>query len=145
MRYSISLMVLAASSMLALAACGSDDDTAGIDSEEAWCATMVELDGLMDSENSTDDFAAEQAVYKQANDEVQLLITDIDVVDESVRSDIRATLEWVGGITAALSDAPDETAADAALAPFFESFPGDDDSLGGAPWILDTCGVDIND
>ncbi len=145
MRNSITVLTLVGSSLLALSACGSDDGSDGIAGEQEWCATIGDVDDLLASADSIDDFADARAVYEQAGGDVQRLIAAVDVVDESVRSDVTTTLQWVAELTSAIADAPDEAAADAALAPFFESFPGTDDRLPGDAWILETCGVDIND
>ncbi len=146
MRSSLIILALAGSSLLTLSACGSDDDSGGgIYTREDWCDGIGEVDDLLAEADSIDDFAEGQAVYEEVNGQVEDLIDGVDVVDESVRTDVTATFQWVADLTAALSDAPDEAAAEAALTPFFESFPGEEDSLGGATWILGTCGVDIND
>ncbi len=145
MRHSLRALALVGSSLIALSACGSDDSADNVDGRAAWCATIDDVDGLLASSDADgSEFASRQAIYEQVNGEVEELIAGVETVDESARDDVTNTLEFVADLTAAIVDAPDEAAADAALVPIFESLP-EGDGLPGHGWILETCGVDIND
>ena len=88
--------------------------------------------------------AAQQAAAENARRLIVQLSAATDQVDESVRDDTEATLDVVRQVTEAIVGSSDEADADAAVAAVFES----SSETAGSPadaWILDTCGVDIND
>ena len=145
MRHSLIALAIVGPSLIVLSACGSDESPDTLDDQATWCAGIEEVDGVLASADTDgSDFVSRQAIYEQVNEEVQHLIAGVDVVDESVRAAVTTTLEFVADLTAAIVDAADEAAADAALAPLFESLP-DAEGMPGDAWIFETCGVDIND
>lgn len=137
-------LALVGSSVLAVTACGSDDTTDGLAGQDEWCTVVGEVDDVLASTDPSEDFAAAKSASERVNGDVRELIASIDVVDESVRDDVGETLQFVADFTAAIADASDQGAAEAALVPIFESLPEGGDETSRA-WILETCGVDISD
>jgi hypothetical protein len=115
----------------------------GIGSQEEWCAVVDELDALFAANDEEGEFAAQQAIVENARRLLTQLSASTEFVDESVRAEVEETVAMTLEFSAAIAGAPDEAAAEAALAPLYESSPEGEEIA--AAWISDTCGVDIND
>lgn len=115
----------------------------GIGSQDEWCAVVGEVDELFAANDEEEEFATQQGIVENARRLLKQLSASTEFVDDSVRADVDETVAMTLEFSAVIAQAADEAAAEAALAPLFESAPeGEEDA---AAWILDTCGVDIDD
>ncbi len=115
----------------------------GIASQEEWCAVVGEVDELFSANDEEEEFATQQGIVENARRLLTQLSASTEFVDDSVRADVDETVAMTLEFSAALAGAADEAAAEAALAPLFGSSPEGEEAA--AAWILDTCGVDIDD
>ena len=114
----------------------------GIGSRDEWCAVVGEVDGLFAASDEEEEFAAQQGIVENARRLLTQLGASTEFVDESVRADVEETVAMTLEFSAAIAGAADESAAEAALAPLYESSPEGEEEA--SAWILDTCGVDID-
>ena len=104
---------------------------------------MKEIDDLFEEiDSSSDEFAVKQIGYENIRRLGVQMAAGLDVVDADSRADVEATAAFVDAMTSAFVDASDIGEAEKALVPVFETMEG---GLPGGEWILDNCGVDINE
>jgi hypothetical protein len=114
----------------------------GIASQEEWCAVVGEVDELFAASDEEEEFATQQGIVENARRLLTQLSASTEFVDDSARADVDETVAMALGFSAAIAQAADEAAAEAALAPLYESSPEGEEEA--SAWILDTCGVDID-
>lgn len=114
----------------------------GISDQAAWCDVIGEVDELFDAiDNGSNDFATKQAGYENIRRLVAQLEHGIDHTDPSARDDLVDTLAFAKELTRAVVEADDADAAEKAVQPLFDRT---NESLPGAEWMRDTCGIDID-
>lgn len=114
----------------------------GIEDLEQWCAVIGEVDEMFDvTDNSDDDFLTKQAAYANIGRLVSQLHDGLEFVDAGSRDVVTTAVEGVQEFTHILATATDEADADAQLTPIFE---GEDFTTPAAPYIRETCGVDVD-
>lgn len=113
----------------------------GIASQQEWCAVVGEVDELFAASDEEEEFATQQGIVENARRLLTQLSASTEFVDDSVRADVDETVAMALGFSAAIAQAADEAAAEAALAPLYESSPEGEEEA--SAWILGTCGVDI--
>ena len=118
--------------------------TVGVTTQEQWCDVVADVDEMFTQADSDgEDFAVRQVTYGNIVRLIAQLTDGIDVVAEGVRDDVTAAIATGSQIAAAFADAPDESAAGVALEEIFGA-EGADAMAEAAPWINETCGVDID-
>ena len=116
--------------------------TVGIDDQEQWCAVVGEVDAMFEAtDNSDDDFPTKQLAYENIRRLLSQLQDGLDVVDVDAREAVSAAIDQTVAITEVLATAEDEADAEQRLAPLWEA---EDHTAAAAPWIDETCGVDID-
>ncbi len=115
----------------------------GIASQDEWCTVVGEVDELFAANDEEEEFAVQQGIFENARRLLTQLSASTEYVDDSARADVEGTVLMTVEFSAAIAGAADEAAAEAALAPLFESSPEGEEEA--SAWILDTCGVDIDD
>lgn len=117
--------------------------TAGISDQEEWCGAIGEVDELFTAADTNgDDFATRQIEYENLHRLIAQLDGAIDKVDAVARNDVAGALQVGLAITAAFVEGTDESSAFEKVQGILQS--GEDALAAGAPWITETCGVDIN-
>jgi hypothetical protein len=114
----------------------------GIAGQEEWCAVVGEVDELFAASDEEAEFATQQEIVENARRLLTQLSASTEFVDDSVRADVDETVAMALGFSAMIAQAADEAAAEAALAPLYESSPEGQEEA--SAWILDTCGVNID-
>lgn len=114
----------------------------GIGSQDEWCAVVGEVDELFAANDEEEEFATQQGIVENARRLLTQLSASTEFVDDSVRADVDETIATALNYSAAIAQAADEAAAEAALAPLYE--PSPEGAEEASSWILDTCGVDID-
>ena len=118
--------------------------TVAVATLDEWCAVVAEVDAMFSAtDNSGDDFAVKQVAYGNLVRLIAQLTDGLDVVDADVRDDIGAAIASASQIASAFADAPDADAAMTAIEEIFGA-RGADTMTEAAPWILETCDVDID-
>lgn len=114
----------------------------GITDQAGWCDVIGQVDELFDTiDNGDGDFAAKQAGYENIRRLVAQLEDGLDHTDPAARADLAATLAFARALTTAVVEADDADAAEKAVQPLFDRT---NESLPGAEWMRDTCGIDID-
>lgn len=117
--------------------------TAGISSPEEWCDVVGETDVLFEEvDTGGEDFPARQVGYENLRRLFAQLDDGIDHVDAETRDAVAAAVEAGAAITTAFIDAPDENVANEQVQEIIQSAGPTLEAA--SPWIVDTCGVDIN-
>ncbi len=115
----------------------------GITDKDGFCDVVKEMDDLFEEvDSSSDEFAVKQIGYENIRRLGVQMAAGLDVVDADSRDDVEATAAFVDAVTSAFVDAADIGEAETALVPVFGTV---EEGLPGGEWILDNCGVDIND
>ena len=96
----------------------------------------------LSASDEEEEFTAQQGIVENARRLLTQLSASTEFVDDSARADVDETVAMTLEFSAAIAQAADEAAAEAALAPLFESSPEGEEEA--SAWILDTCGVDID-
>ncbi len=129
---------------VALAATDTVSLTVGVTSQEEWCSTIGEVDDLFEQGDSGLDFADAKIIYENTRRLLAQLDEAVDVVEADVRGDLAETIDFASEFTTVLANAESPAEAEAELEQIFASLP-DDETLPGSDWILDACGVDVED
>ena len=108
----------------------------GIESQDEWCAVVGEVDELFSASDEEEEFTAQQGIVENARRLLTQLSASTEFVDDSARADVAETVAMTLEFSAAIVQAADEAAAEAALAPLFESSPEGEEEA--SAWILDT-------
>jgi hypothetical protein len=117
----------------------------GIGAEDEWCAVVGEVDErFLEADTSEEDFPVRQALYAGINRLVAQLVDGIDQVDVEAREDVLGALDFASDITAVIVDAADQDEADSGIDAFFGE-RHDSEFPEAETWILDHCGVAIDD
>ncbi len=95
----------------------------GIGRLDEWCAVVGEVDELFAAGDEAAEFATQQRTFENARLLLAQLSASTEFVDDSVRADVVETVAMTLEFSAAIAQAADEAAAEAALAPLFESSP----------------------
>ncbi len=115
----------------------------GIDELDEWCAVVGEVDELFTTtDNSSDEFPVKQVSYENIGRLLAQLEDGLDLVEDAARPAVATSVDWATRLTDAFVAATDEQDAGRLLEPLFAT--SEEDSGAGAPWILDTCGIDID-
>lgn len=116
---------------------------AGISSPEEWCDVVGETDVLFEEvDTNGEDFPLRQVGYENLRRLFAQLDEAIDQVDAETRDAVVAALDVGTAITTAFIDASDEEEAAAQVQGIIQSAGPTFEAA--SPWIVDTCGVDIN-
>lgn len=130
---------------VALAATDKLTVNVGIDDRDEWCAVSGEADELFEAARGrTVDFQVRQAGYENGRRLMAQLAEAIDQVDANAAVGVTAYLDVASRIATAFVDADDEDGAIAAMKETFGT-EGIQSDGPGATWILDTCGIDVDD
>jgi hypothetical protein len=117
----------------------------GINSTEEWCTVVEQLDDMfLATDTSDDEFSVKQLGYANIGRLIAQLQDGLEYVDPAVREDLDASLVFVASLVDAMVAAPDAATADQDVSAVFESAPQGGEHPGDA-WILEQCGVAIDD
>ena len=117
----------------------------GITDVRQWCAVIEEIDELFtDGDINSDDFAAVQLAAENIRRLIEQLDDAIDVVDADARPDVAEELAFGRTFTTAFIEAEDPDEAWAAMEEELGA-EGQESDGAGSTWILENCGVDIDD
>ena len=127
----------------AMAATDTVTVTAAIRSRDEWCKVIGEVDTLFtEADTNGDEFAVRQVSYENLHRLIEQLDGAIEHVDAGVRADVAAAMKAGMSITEAFIEGADEQSAFDEAQKVLQS-SGADIAV-AAPWIKDTCGVDID-
>jgi hypothetical protein len=113
----------------------------GINDLDEWCDVIADVDQMFETTDNGDvDFPARQLAYENIHRLIAQLSDALTVVDATDRQAVSDTLDFAEALTAAIRDAADPAAADAAAEPVFDRYPN---GLPAADWVRDTCHVDV--
>lgn len=118
--------------------------TAGVTSRDEWCKVAGEVDVLFEETDSGGaEFAVRQVSYENIGRLVEQMQAALDQVDAAARADVEAALKVVKAITSVYVDASNDDEAATAFEQVLTN-ANQETMDGAAPWISDTCGIDIN-
>lgn len=127
----------------ALAATDTVTVTAKIGSQDEWCEVIGEVDALFKTtDESGDEFAIKQVGYENIARLLAQLTDGLDQIDAAQRDDVELAIGFATKITSVFTLASDQDDAEARASEVFGS--ANESVKAAAPWILDTCGVDID-
>jgi hypothetical protein len=116
----------------------------GLTGVEEWCAVIGEVDRLFEAvDGSSDELAVKQVTYENIRRLIAQLTAAIDLVDADARADVRSALDYGADVATAFTTAADEASVEAALERLLEEQGYA--TLPGAGWVLETCGVHIDE
>jgi hypothetical protein len=133
-------LAVGTSLLAALAAYGatSGADEAAITSTQEWCDVALQLDAVIGDRTSSNTIHHQlQDVWAEARPLVVQLLDGIEHVDADHRDGVSALGEDALSIADAIAAAPDQRAAEAAVADLVHD--ADPAAEAGAAWVVRTC------
>lgn len=117
----------------------------GITDQDEWCAVVTEIDDLFaESAINDDDFALAQGAAVNVSRLFAQLAAAMEQVDDDARADVAEEIEFGQDFVAAFVEADDFEGVEAALQEIYGP-EGHQSDGAGSTWILENCGVDIDD
>ena len=115
----------------------------GVDSLDDWCIVVGQIDELFtETDNSDDDFAVKQLGYENITRLIAQAVAGAEHIDATARDDVLTSIDVADALASTFANAADEFAVADEVTEIFTT-RGDDMEL-GAPYIADTCGIDVN-
>jgi hypothetical protein len=115
----------------------------GIGDLESWCAVVGEVDErFLEVDTAGGAFAEQQIGYEGIRRLLEQLIDGLEHVDAAARDDVAGALNMARTIATVFVESADVEEAGERLQPIFA---GEDRFAPAEPWILDNCGIDIDD